>query len=354
MHCSRQQTIARIRREIGSEFWEVPTCLETHELFPAKAEWFVSGRSALTGVLEDAMRSKSIRSAALPSWCCESMAIPFHAKNIEVQYYPVSYRNGTLSQDIAESLGCDLMLIMGYFGMSDAPEVPSEYKGVVVEDITHSLFNVMCNNRVDYRFGSLRKWCGLATGGFAWNANQQMYVSKASVNERYVGMRRRAMRAKAAYICNSSTDKGYLSVFSCAEKWLDGHVQAMAADQDDIKAAVHLDVVNIREARQRNARLLLDELKAINGINLLFSDLREDDCPLFIPVIVEERDSLREYLIANEVYCPVHWPAFGLRSLDGLESAFYKHGLSLVCDQRYDYEDMIRIVELVKQWQKIS
>lgn len=332
----------------------MPTSSGTHDLLPTDTEWFLSGRSALTGVLEDAMRSKRIRTAALPSWCCESMAAPFLAKGIEVSFYPVSYVNNHLTQDLSDYVGSDLLLVMGYFGMSDAPEVPCDYGGVVVEDVTHSLLCKTWNSRADYRFGSLRKWCGCLTGGFAWNTKQRMYVAKAEVNEHYVGLRTDAMAAKASYIRGDSDDKGYLGVFAEAEEWLDHNVDAMAAHLDDVKAAMHLDVTGMRNARRSNAMLLMEQLRGSDYIGFVFSELRDDDCPLFVPVIVKERDSLRRYLIANAVYCPVHWPSFGPRSLGQAELLLYEHGLSLVCDQRYSAADMTRVIELVKEWHETN
>ena len=49
-----------------------------------------------------------------------------------------------------------------------------------------------------------------------------------------------------------------------------------------------------------------------------------------------------KYLISKEIYCPVHWPKPKQIPI-GLSNVLYEQELSLVCDQRYDKKDMMRI-----------
>lgn len=50
-----------------------------------------SGRTAIETVLRNL---SGIRKALLPSYCCESMIVPFQAANIEVEYYDVFWNEG--------------------------------------------------------------------------------------------------------------------------------------------------------------------------------------------------------------------------------------------------------------------
>ena len=151
--------------------------------------------------------------------------------------------------------------------------------------------------------------------------------------------------------------KGYLTTFSKAEDWLDSNNMPMYADPRDESLGRYLDVYEMRKSRCANAASLLNGLLGIPGITPVFTVLQDDFCPLFVPVLlngVEERDSLRRYLIENDVYCPIHWPISHLHVLDDETQLFYKKSLSLVCDQRYDIEDMQKIVELIQSWQKTN
>ena len=283
------------------------------------------------------------------------MSLPFASAGIDVTYYPVTHSSEGVKQSITAALNCDLILVMGYFGMSDAPSIPSSYKGVVIEDLTHSLFSSCRCNRADYTFGSLRKWCGVWTGGFAWKRDHAVFdVAPAPANQHYVATRKHAMEEKSAYISSGEGGKNYLVSFNNAEEWLDGHASVMQADVRDVLLAHQIDAESIRGARRSNAEVLLSNLDSSPCVKPVFSELDAGDCPLFVPVLLEQRDSLRRYLIEHEVYCPVHWPVSAMHVLDDETSVFYKQGLSLVCDQRYGADGMLRICDLVKEWQKIS
>lgn len=334
-------------REIGSEFWNVPTTEYDNGVFHNSTQWFLSGRSALQSIIKELVNCKSV---CLPSWCCDSIIKPFVDAGKVVSFYPV-YFNGNLIQEIA--LDCDAILIMDYFGYNGSIKVPASYNGVIIRDVTHSIFSNSYND-ADYYFGSLRKWCGVWTGGFAWaKDNHQLFMSDL-ISIEYVDLRKTAMTKKASYITNVEsktdiTDKQFLNLFSKAEDLLDD-VGEESATERDINTAIHLDVDAMRSKRQANATVLMKALKDW----LIFPELIQTDCPMFVPVIVPEgkRNELRQYLIENEIYCPVHWPVSSYHVLDDRERFIYDNELSLVCDQRYDEDDMLRIVESIKDFWK--
>ena len=75
---------------------------------------------------------------------------------------------------------------------------------------------------------------------------------------------------------------------------------------------------------------------------------------MFVPVLVPDgkRDALRQYLMQNEIYCPIHWPISDLHRLDKRTGQIYENELSLVCDQRYSQEDMYHMVTLINRFWK--
>ena len=317
-----------MRSEIGSEFWAVPTTGE-NGLFPADTRWFRSGRSALTAIL----RENDFRKAALPEWCCDSMIAPFLEAGIEVVFYP--------SFGSPAGTGADVALVMDYFGFGRGGD-PAGFEGKVIRDLTHSVFRSE-NGPADYYFGSLRKWAGFWTGGFARGFRGQPSADPAE--DAYESLRRQAMEDKAAYIREASDSKDYLGVFSQAEELLD-RPGAFAAAARDAELASRLDIPAIRARRRANARVLLDELRPY----ALFPEMTEADVPLFVPILTPERDALRRHLIGHQVYCPVHWPLTALHSPDDQARQIYDRELSLVCDQRYTPEDMAHVAALVKDF----
>ena len=324
-------------KEIGSEFWDVPTCSK-NDLFPESVKWFLSGRSALKSIISEI---KGCHSVALPSWCCDSMIKPFADAGYKIDFYPVFYRGG-LVQEIG--LNSDVLFLMDYFGYTGMNQDLANHKGVVIRDLTHSIFSATYSD-ADYYFGSLRKWCGVWTGGYAWSQDQHDLNTKDDTDYGYTSLREKAMQLKSRYIHGQGVqNKAYLQIFEKAEETLDSIGNLPAAERD-VFLAGRLNVDMIKSTRRTNAEVL----RAAFPDWLVFPEMKETDCPMFVPVLVpkKQRDNLRRYLIEHEIYCPVHWPLSEHQKPDSETEFLYKNELSLVCDQRYTKEDMNRIVETV-------
>ena len=335
-------------KEIGSEFWDVPQTKNDYGIFPESTQWFLSGRSALQAIITEL---KDCRTVAMPSWCCDSMVKPFVDGGIKVCFYPV-YFDESLIQ--AVRLDCDVLFVMDYFGYTEKLPDLSGYKGVILRDVTHSIFSAAYSD-ADYYFGSLRKWCGVWTGGYAWaKDNRRLGVKMNADSYGYTELRKAAMNLKSEYINDNNTDKSYLHGFNEAEEILE-NIGIVPAARRDVDAALKLDVQFIRNQRRRNAQVLRSAFPDW----LFFREMKDEDCPMFVPVLVPngKRNSLRRHLIDNKIYCPIHWPVseYHLGEKHELEDRvekIYANELSLVCDQRYSEEDMKRIVDVIRSFWK--
>ena len=329
-------------REIGSEFWDIPVC-GNDQYFPGSTQWFLSGRSALQGIVKELHERHTV---AMPSWCCDSMIKPFIDAGMDVRFYPV-YWQGGLIQEI--DTDCDVLFLMDYFGYSSSAPDLSGYKGIVIRDVTHSIFTDTYADAA-YCFGSLRKWCGVWTGGYAWTRDGHALLKDDRDDLGYISLREKAMQLKESYIRGLGTaDKGYLKIFREAEDVLE-HVGCVPAADRDVRYASRLDVEGIRAKRRANAKILM----AAFADWLVFPELKDGDCPMFVPVLVPDgrRDNLRRCLIQHEIYCPVHWPVSRYHRLDGKTEGIYGSELSLVCDQRYSADDMKRLADTADQFWK--
>lgn len=298
--------------EIGSEFWEVPTCEKENKIFPRYTKWFLAGRTALKYIIEDA----DIQEISMPRWCCDSMISPFIEAGAKVLFY-----------DDKPSNASPCIFVMDYFGYQGSTVIPKDYQGIIIRDLTHSIFSRTYDD-ADYYFGSLRKWAGFCTGGFAWGKWKKNSTIPKS-DERYVSLRMQAMDEKKEYIDGKTNQKSFLGIFKEADDYLET-LGISSATEEDIVAARHFDIEFVKTKRRENAKILIEHVSPIY-------QLKENDCPLFVPISTDNRDALHRYLVENEIYCPIHWPE---NDLDGTE-------LSIVCDQRYDVKDMQRICEVI-------
>ena len=245
-------------KEIGSEFWDIPTCDKPNGLFPEDTKWFLSGRTALKYIIQDA----DISSVSMPHRCCESMIMPFTEAGVSVSFYGDQ-----------PDTGADAIFVMDYFGYTGHSTVPKGYSGIVIRDVTHSIFSAAYED-ADYCFGSLRKWAGFWTGGFAWGSWKRN-ADIPPYDEKYVSLRRTAMEQKKAYIQGRSDSKSYLAIFGEAEKYLE-NAGICGAHPADIDAAECFDWELVKKIRRENAKVLLRELEGI-------FEPGENDCPCLFP-----------------------------------------------------------------------
>lgn len=329
-----------LMREIGSEFWDLPITCQNNKLFPESTQWYLSGRSGLQAIISEL---GELGTVSLPSWCCDSMIKPFIDAGMEVIFYPV-YWQKSLIQEI--NLDTDVLFLMDYFGYSTIVPDLSGYNGVVIRDVTHSLLS-STNYDADYYFGSLRKWCGVWTGGFAWTMDGHRLETGSENGHEYVAFRKKAMDEKKEYIKGVRADKDYLKVFDEAEELLETVGIARAAERDE-ELAQKLDLETIKNRRRVNAEVLRHAFPKW----LIFPTLAPTSTPMFVPILVPDgkRDALRRYLINHEIYCPIHWPVSEYHKLDERTAYIYQNELSLVCDQRYTEQDMQRMIDTIKQF----
>lgn len=331
------------KTEIGSEFWDVPVVDQQNNLFPESTQWYLSGRSALQAIIYELGEARTV---SLPSWCCDSMIKPFVDMGLEVHFYPVYWSEGQLRQEWL--FDSDILFLIDYFGYIGNTPGLSGYNGTVIRDVTHSIFS-MTYSDADFYFGSLRKWCGMWTGGYAWTRDGHQLEYGRESGEKYIVLRKKAMTEKAKYIEGIEGDKGYLKLFDEAEKYLDYLGIAPAANRD-VDLVQRLDTERIMRQRRANAEVLRQSFPDW----LLFPNSCSSDTPMFVPVLVPDgkRDALRQYLIENEIYCPVHWPVSEYHKLSEKTAYIYQNELSLVCDQRYTEDDMNRVVEIINTFER--
>lgn len=332
-------------REIGSEFWDAPTVPRPRKLFSEDTQWYVSGRSALRAIVEDLTRCGA-ESVAMPSYCCDSMIRPFLEGGMTISFYDVCPERG-VGLCKSRPAQADVLFDLDYFGFSSSDR---ETYPCIVRDETHSLF-CETDYEADYCFGSLRKWCGVLTGGFARAKDGRKLSMGTEPDPAYGDMRLAAMEAKAQYLGTVAAggevgEKTYLQTFSQAEELLDTY-GIMAADPRDRETVSRLDAAYIRARRRENAAMLMEAFPQW----LMFPYMKETDCPLFVPLLLKERDALRRHLIKREIYCPIHWPISPWHRLTPRAELLYRQELSLVCDQRYSREDMERMIAAIRDFQ---
>lgn len=340
-------------KEIGSEFWDDG---------PVRRDkvYLLCGRTALEYIICDIVKHYKVNSVLLPSYCCHTMIEPFCRHNISVRFYDVYFdeTNG-LSAKVPEVQENEIFYYMTYFGFnqlmgSDLQKVKKNCT-VLIEDRTHSWMSENTGCEADYSYISYRKWTGFDAIALASKERGTFSEFPKAVHTEYSCMRRQASSMKRTYMYSDIGEKqSFLDLFEKAEELLEIDYVGYLPTPETMAALLMLDITYIAKIRRRNARVLVNALKDIPEIQLIFQTVNDNEVPLFVPILIrKDREELRKYLIENSIYCPIHWPqSMYHKGLSERAEELYKRELSLVCDQRYDLGDMERIIKYIRNYYK--
>ena len=327
-------------REIGSEFW-----LEREPAATSHKEgcYVLSGRTAIDLIVQDIAKWRPVRSVYMPAWGCDSMIAPFFAHGTQIRFYDIGHTDFTDDTDI--------FYVTNYFGYENTLPIETikEFKAkgaIILYDRTHSFLmeNDPYLELADYSFASIRKWMGVIGGAVVNGVND--YQLKPYP---YLDCKEQAMRLKKAFIeGNDNIDKQtFLSLYGEFGHHLAEDYQNY--EMDDLSYALYgtEDFAAMRHKRRENAKYLHEHLKGVRFLG----KLTDNSVPLFVPVFfdtTEQRNAIRKKLIEAQIYCPIHWPKPAKIPANFEANRIYDTELSLICDQRYDINDMKRIIETIQ------
>ena len=345
-----ERRILLVRKEIGSEFHfcSAKTGKNTFDIDTKfKYKRFIqSGRTGLS-LIADELSILDKKIIALPDYCCASMVYPFFNKGFEVVFYHID-------EDVESAYNLiknvDAVLLMDYFGfirdfsLKLAQKAKQLNKKIIV-DATQAAFSKSgAYSYADYLLISYRKWSDILCGTVYSNKEFSGPLYKSEYKE-YTDIWKKASILKKKYLEDEQIDKKeFLNLYASANHLLECKYEKFSCLEEDKLKLENIDSYELISKRRNNAKYIIDRLKEFDNenITLMFDNLNENDCPLFVPVLVNEnmRDLVRKKMAEKEIYCPAHWPIdkkypFSLTD-------YHIKEISLICDQRYDLNDMKR------------
>ena len=357
--------------EIGSSFWINPEkqysgdVILTPEIFNIKCkafEWLSSGRSAITAAVEDALgkNPNMKKTVLLPAYTCESVIEPFLKKGFDTEFFCIDESMRVDAESVISLLKktkASFFLFHTYFGFNTFTDINKvtdfciNQKVCVIEDRTQCLYSGIPISNADYIVGSIRKWCEVPDGGFVACARGELtenFFEKDATAEK---VKLTASYKKFDYLFNGTGEKEeFLALYSQAEDLLEkqNKIYSIADSSYAIQGA--LDTDELKRKRRENYLFLSASLNSIHGIKILFPDLPGGVTPLFMPIIVEDRQRLRDLLKNERIYAPVIWPKpDAVGECTPHTQYLYDSMLCIPIDQRYDCEDMHRIVQVLRR-----
>ena len=357
--------------EIGSNFWIRPgegsqgKPLGTPLQFGYSGSdyvWMSTGRSATKLVLQtiEERNPHCNKVALLPSFTCHTVFEPFMEYGYEIHTLPLSLNLTTNAEDILlcqEKSNAGVVLVHRYYGFNTLPDFNKavellQRKGVVViEDCTQCLYSSYSISNADFIVASIRKWVGVPDGGFAVCKEGEFSIKPNKHDEEMVETKRVASELKYQFLFEGEGDKPtFKAKYREAENMLDS--QGMFYTIGLLSAAIQaeLDVELLKKKRRSNYKMLLTGFRNREGVGMIFDSLPEQVVPLYFPILVDDREDLQDLLADNDIYAPVVWPkADNCPIIDEVAETIYKTILCIPIDQRYDVDDMQRIVDVINK-----
>lgn len=362
-----------MQREIGSNFWLNPYEYLTENPLKSPAQfgcdgsdyvWLSTGRSAIRFVIEAIEKNcPGLRKVAvLPSFTCNTVFEPFLNKDYEVHYYPVEKNLSTTVDSILQTVieyNPSIVLFHRYFGFDtidgrldvfcDTLRKLGKYS---IEDCTQCLYSNIPRSKSDYTVGSIRKWTGTPDGGFAVCKKGSFLCKPQIADVKLEKAKIEASYAKYHYLYDNKGDKSVmLNMYRHAEDILDQQSIIYSISETSAKVQSNLDVGYLRKKRQDNFIFLRDSI--ITPIKPIFNLETDREIPLYFPILVEDRSALQKFLVENAIYAPVVWPKDEKQPKQCETTEYlYSHLLCIPIDQRYDQDDMNRIVKVINSFYK--
>ncbi|MBU1370220.1 MAG: hypothetical protein KJ754_06055 [Bacteroidetes bacterium] len=310
-----------------------------------RGKYYSSGRAALYHILEFS-KQLGKNKILLPDFLCESIVEIVNLSEVPFEFYSVK-DDFSLDLDSIKknySHGCQV-LIINYFGGVDVQTEINKVKNIdpgasIILDNVQAFFCMFEEYDVDFMFTSFRKQLPVPDG--AWVISKHLGLYDCKQENSFAQFKLAGGILKNFQKYTSVSDLLYIDLFNKGEVMISQNINAKISDIT-INILSKLDFSSIKNKRVENADFLMEGLVKL-GVNLLMN-FNKGQVPLFVPIILKNRDAIRKELMENKIYCPIHWPR--CKETGSLNQKLYNDELSLVIDQRYSKNEMGKLLSIL-------
>ena len=283
------------------------------------------GRNALAYLL----RSRSIKKIWIPKYICNSITkvceregVPYQFYRIGIDFYPI--------EEITPGEG-EWVYYVNYFSQisnSYYEKIVEKNKRIIIDNAQSYFQTPIVGIDTIY---TCRKYFGVPDGAFLYT-NSRIKES-LPVDESFLRMNYLLGRFER------SASEFYSEYKENNNLFYNEPVKKMSKLTLNLLRGI--DYQKIEKKRIENFDYLNQKLESINRLKL--------HCGSFMyPLFISNGRELRNQLINHKIYVPVLWPdVFGWSNEDDIEYQFAENIIPLPIDQRYDFEDMQYIVEMI-------
>lgn len=304
-------------KEIGGYF-ELETQIKQE--FYTEAIALNCGRNCLRYLI----RAYNIKEIQVPYYTCNVVWQAIRSENCKVKFYHID-KNFLPVKEFKKD---DFILYANYFGIC----------GGNVEFLSKLYPNLIVDNAQAFympnislaSFNSPRKFFGVPDGGYLFCDKKldEEFIKNTSYQRFSHLLKRVDLTATDGYADFSSNDAS-----------LQNEPIELMSDLTH-KILCSIDYKGVKEKRLKNFEVLSKSLGSSNELKI---KLTKNDVPMVYPYLIK-KENLREKLIKNKIYVATYWSPLDEKSY---ESTLQKYLLPLPIDQRYNFKDMQKILEVI-------
>lgn len=318
-----------IQREIGG-FFDLSLPFNDGAEYHTNALRLNSGRNAFLYIL----KSKRVKKLYLPLYICDSILDTIDDSFIEIEYYHINENMAPVQEfNLGKN---EYLLYVNYFGINreNVYRLLKKYDRVIVDN-TQAFYYFPFGN--EPTFYSPRKFFGVADGAYLYIDT----ILKESLEKDYSFDRYEHLLKRVELPANET-----YNIFIGNEEKLN-KLPLKKMSRLTSLFLQNIDYDSFKVVRESNFNYYHTRLRSINKLNI---DIRQLNGPMVYPLLCVV-DGLKEFLIENKIYIPTYWNDVLKRITQAnFEYKMVKYLFPLPIDQRYNSNDLDRIVKLIEKY----
>ena len=282
--------------------------------------------------LEYILRAKKPKRIFIPYYICSTVLEPINKLNIPYVFYHIDQNLDPVFKSNLNSN--DTFLYVNYFGIKQETVrlLVNKYKNLIIDNAQAFFCHPLPN--VD-TFYSPRKFFGVPDGAYLFT-NKLLEVDL----ERDISINRISHLLKRTEF---GPESGYADFLQNENSMVGQPIKKMS----NLTKAIlnNISYSNAKKRREESFLFLHKHLRNINALEINSNNLK---APMVYPFMIE-KEGLKEWLIENKIYVATYWKnVFNWVSEKDFEFNLTKYLIPLPVDQRYEKNDLIKIIERIK------
>ena len=287
-----------------------------------------TGRNALEYIL----RSKNYSKIFIPYYTCETILEPIKKVNLNYAFYKVDENLFPLINGMSEK---SVILLTNYFGICDyqIKKAAEKFEDIIIDNSQSFFSNPLLNTDTFY---SCRKFFGVPDGAYLYSQNKlNKPILKDISYERAEHLLRRI---------DTNADKGLSSFIKTENSLSNQPIKFMSNFTDSILRNINYN--NVIKKRRENFNYLHSVFSDQNELKF---NVEKNSVPMIYPLLIKKGNKLKSILGKNKIYVTTYWEnVFSWANKKSWEYYLANNLIALPIDQRYNIDDMKKIVDVIK------